>query len=136
VCFFFFSSEWNDTKTNDWTKERKPELKSEDRNSALLFLNKKGIKSWNANEVQLWLTIVRDGTIANDREKFRTVGTDLITLTKDDIIKVLGNDIVRGGSLYNAIQEGLKNLTCFPLCSIQLMQPFLFSSCYSFDSSE
>jgi hypothetical protein len=111
-------------------------LKSEDRNSALLFLNKKGIKSWNADEVQLWLTIVRDGTIASDREKFRTVGTDLITLTKDDIIKVLGNDIVRGGSLYNAIQEGLKNLTCFLLFLIQLMQPFLFSSCYSFDSSE
>jgi hypothetical protein len=126
VVFFFFRSEWNDTKTNEWIKERKPELNSEDRNSALFFLNKKGIKSWNGDEVQLWLSTIRDGALVNFRDNFvGIVGNDLASLTEERIIEALNNNKLLGSAVYNAIRESTKTLTCFPLCSIQLKLPFL-----------
>jgi hypothetical protein len=87
---------------NRWKEAGMPWLMSvEEKGKALSFLNRCGLKNLNVNEVQLWLTIVRDGAFAKYRGLFPRTGLGLASMTKPNLLRI--HKV--GAELFKAIQQ-------------------------------
>jgi hypothetical protein len=92
---------------NRWKQEGMPRLSSgEEQQKAMSFLNQRGFENLNIDDVQLWFTIFRNGELAKYRDRFQQTGSNFFRLTKDAVMKTVGN-IPDGDALFTAIQEGM-----------------------------
>jgi hypothetical protein len=92
---------------NRWKDAEMPRLKSvEEQRKALAFLKQRDFEKLNVDEVQLWLTVVRDGALAKYRVLFQQTGSTFFRLTKDAIMATVVN-IPDCDALFTAIREGM-----------------------------
>jgi hypothetical protein len=92
---------------NRWKRAEMPRLKNgEEQLKALSFLNQRGLKDLHVDEVQLWLTVFRDGAFAKYRDLFQQPGSNFFRLTNNAIMTTVVNPL-DGDVLFTAIQDGM-----------------------------